>query len=128
MFFVVELNDRGLFVAQGDRGVEAAGAPGGEVAGGAGDEDEGGGGQGNGEGIVGREAEELALYDAGEREGREDAGVNADGDEQDTPSRMVSECRNVPMSLLLSLIGIVSYTWYCGYYMIVKYWPINIQA
>lgn len=59
---------RGLFVAQGGHGIEAAGAPGGDVAGGAGDENEGSGGQGEGEGIVGREAKELTLHDAGEHQ------------------------------------------------------------
>ncbi len=62
------LKRQGLFVAQGDRGIEAAGAPGGDVAGGASDKNEGDGGQGEGEGIVGREAEELALHDAGEHQ------------------------------------------------------------
>ncbi len=71
-----------LFVAQGDRGVEAAGAPSGDVAGGASDEDEGGGGHGEGEGIMGREAEELALYHAGEHQGENDASGDADGDEE----------------------------------------------
>ena len=60
--------NRGLFVAERDRGIEAARAPGGDVAGRAGDENEGGGGQGEGEGIVGRETEELALHDAGEHQ------------------------------------------------------------
>src|SRR5882762_8684235 len=75
--------DRGLFVAEGGHGIEAAGAEGGDVAGGAGDEGEGGGGESQGEWIVGREAEELALDYAGQGEGSGNACHDTDGNEEE---------------------------------------------
>ena len=61
------LEESGSFVAEGGHGIEAAGAEGGDVASGTCDEGESGGGESQGEWIVRRQAEELALDDAGER-------------------------------------------------------------
>jgi hypothetical protein len=72
-----------LLVAQGGHGIETAGAESGDVAGGAGDEGEGAGGETQCERIVWGEAEELALDDAGEREGGDDASGDADSDEDE---------------------------------------------
>src|SRR5947209_7993385 len=77
------LRRRGLLVAEGGHRVKAAGAEGGDVAGGAGDDGEGGGGESQGEWIVGREAEELTLDDAGQGEGSGDAGDNTNGYEEE---------------------------------------------